>query len=127
MSRLVPAAYEVDGLVMAVVITNMVLASAFLIANELMAAGKAKSLALVETVAAPLRIAAATSAAAIGAFARPVSEAVAALATWAGFLILYRKWYRAPDPQIGVPAGSRTATDQPDSRNPAETDISARS
>jgi O-antigen/teichoic acid export membrane protein len=96
MHRLVPAAYEVEGLVIAVILTNTVLATAFLVANEMMAAGKARSLAVIEGVAAPLRMAAATSAAGIGAFARPVSEAVAAVTTWGGFLLLYRKWYDAP-------------------------------
>jgi O-antigen/teichoic acid export membrane protein len=96
MQVMVPAAYEIDGLVIAVVLTNTIWASAFLIANEMMAAGKERSLAVIEGVAAPLRVAAATSAAGIGAFARPVSEAVAAVTTWIGFLLLYRKWYDSP-------------------------------
>ncbi|MEA2000976.1 MAG: hypothetical protein U9N84_03690 [Actinomycetota bacterium] len=115
MHRLVPAAYEVSGLVVAVILTNTLLATAFLIANELMAAGQARSLAVIEGVAAPFRIAAATSAAAIGAFARPVSEAVSAVATWLGFIYLYRKWYRSqgqrsvPTPEGDGPETEATA------------------
>lgn len=122
MHRLVPAAYEIEGLVVAVVLTNTILATAFLIANEMMAAGKARSLATIEAVAAPLRMVAATSAAAIGAFARPVSEAVAALATWGGFLLLYRKWYGSPPipagPNVG-PAANNGAAGPPPSDSPA--------
>ena len=126
MSRLVPAAYEIDGLVVAVVLTNMVLASAFLIANEMMAAGKAKSLALVETVAAPMRIAAATSAAAIGAFARPVSEAVAAFATWGGFLLLYRKWYRERVDQDDNTPGDLAPGERQETQSPTRSDFTAK-
>jgi hypothetical protein len=103
MYRLVPAAYEVGGLVVAVILTNALLATAFLIANELMAAGQARSLALIEGVAAPFRTAAAASAVAIGAFARPASEAVSAIATWLGFIYLYRKWYQSQG-RLHVPA-----------------------
>lgn len=110
MHRLVPAAYEIEGLVIAVILTNTVLATAFLIANEMMAAGKAKSLAVIEFVAAPMRMAAATSAAGIGAFARPVSEAVAAITTWGGFLVLYRKWYGEPQERDNTDTGTDEIT-----------------
>lgn len=117
MRALVPAAYEVDGLVIAVVLTNTILASAYLVANEMMAAGKARSLATIEAIAAPLRVAAATSAVAIAAFARPVSEGVAAVTTWGGFLFLYRRWYGKSDAEEALQtaeSGSRSVPESPE-------------
>jgi hypothetical protein len=64
----------------------------------MMAAGRARSLAFLNALAAPVRIVVATSAAFVGAFARPLSEAIGELVVVAGLLVYHRQIYR------GVPA-----------------------
>ena len=94
MQYLVPVAYVVPGLVAAAVLANIVLASVFLLLNEMMAAGKGRTLAFWNTVAGVVRILIATSAAVIGPFARPVSEGVGELPVIGGLLNQHRKIYR---------------------------------
>lgn len=98
MRHLVPVAYEINGLVAASIGANVILASIFLAVNEMMAAGRARSLAFLNALAAPVRIVVATSAAFVGAFARPLSEAIGELVVVAGLLVYHRQIYR------GVPA-----------------------
>ena len=86
MQLLVPAAYEVPGLVTATILANIVLASIFLLVNEMMAAGRGRTLAFINAIGGVVRIVAALSAAVIGAFARPVAEASGELAVVAGLL-----------------------------------------
>ncbi|HHC07563.1 MAG TPA: hypothetical protein ENK55_02440 [Actinobacteria bacterium] len=91
---LVPQAYEVPWLVVATVGSNFVLGAIFLAVNELMAAGKAKSLALFNALGAPVRILVATSAAFVGPFARPAAEAMGELVVIAGVVEARRRIYR---------------------------------
>jgi len=94
MQYLVPAAYEVPGLVIATILANTILASVFLLTNELMAAGKARTLAILNSFAAAIRILVATSAGVTGAFARPLSEGTAELFVIGGQLRGHRDIYR---------------------------------
>ena len=95
MQYLVPVAYEVSGLVAASIGANVVLASIFLAVNEMMAAGRARSLAFLNALAAPVRIVVATSAAFVGAFARPLSEAIGETVIIGGLLVYHRQIYRS--------------------------------
>ena len=94
MAYLVPVAYEVQGLVAASIGANAILATIFLAVNEMMAAGRARSLAFLNALAAPVRIVVATSAAFVGAFARPLSEAIGETVIIAGILVYHRQIYR---------------------------------
>jgi hypothetical protein len=93
MQYLVPAAYEVTGLVTATILANIILASIYLLVNEMMAAGKARTLAFLNGLGAGIRILVATSAGAIGAFARPLSEGTGELVVIAGLLRARRDIY----------------------------------
>ena len=62
MQYLVPAAYEVPGLVTATILANIVLASIFLLVNEMMAAGRGRTLAFINAIGGVVRIVAALSA-----------------------------------------------------------------
>lgn len=93
MQYLVPAAYEVPGLVTATVIANIILASIFLLVNEMMAAGKGRTLAVLNAVGGGIRILVSLSAGLIGAFARPVAEGAGELTVAAGLLRTRRDIY----------------------------------
>lgn len=97
MRILVPAAYEVPGLVIVTILANVILASVFLGVNEMMAAGKGRTLAVLNGMAAPVRIALSTSAAAIGAYARPLSEGLAEFVVVGGVARAHRRLYREPE------------------------------
>ncbi len=97
MRYLVPVAYEVQGLVAATVLANIVLASVFLLVNEMMAAGRGRALAFWNTVAAVFRIGLATTAGLIGAFARPLSEGIGEFAVIGGLLDQHRQIYDSAD------------------------------
>jgi len=94
MQYLVPLAYEVRGLVTVTILANIVVASIFLLVNEMMAANRARSLAFLNLVAAGVRVVIATSAGLIGAFARPVAEGTGDLFVAGGLLSLHRRVYR---------------------------------
>ena len=94
MLYLVPLAYEVPGLVTATILANIVLASVFLLVNEMMAANRARSLAFLNLVSAGIRMVVATSAGLIGAFARPLAEGTGELFVVGGLLSLHRRVYR---------------------------------
>jgi len=94
MLYLVPPAYEVPGLVTATILANIVLASVFLLVNEMMAANRARSLAFLNLVSAGIRMVVATSAGLIGAFARPLAEGTGELFVVGGLLSLHRRVYR---------------------------------
>lgn len=110
MQYLVPVAYEVSGLVAASIGANVILASIFLAVNEMMAAGRARSLFFLNALAAPVRIVVATSAAFVGAFARPLSEAIGESVFIAGLLVDHRQIYRGapakPTPRAEASPGS---------------------
>jgi O-antigen/teichoic acid export membrane protein len=93
MQRLVPAAYEVPGLVVATILANIVVASIFLFVNEMMAAGRGRTLAFLNTIGGLVRIAVALSAGLIGAFARPLSDGAGELAVAAGLSRSRREVY----------------------------------
>jgi O-antigen/teichoic acid export membrane protein len=99
MQYLVPVAYEVPGLVAASIGANVVLGSIFLAVNEMMAAGRGRSLAFLNALAAPIRIVVATSAAFVGAFARPLSEAIGEVVIISGLLVYHRQIYSAAQPE----------------------------
>jgi hypothetical protein len=90
---IVPAAYEVRYLVIAVIASNALMGAQFLVVNEMMAAGRARALTILEAAATPLRLLAATSAVAIGAFALPFSYIVNGLSVLAGLIYMYRTLY----------------------------------
>jgi O-antigen/teichoic acid export membrane protein len=91
--RIVPAAYEVEYLVIAAVASNVVMGSQFLVVNEMMAAHRARALTIVEALATPLRLLAAVSAVAIGAFALPFSQIVNGFNVLVFLLYMYRDLY----------------------------------
>ncbi len=95
MQYIVPVAYEVPGLVAATIVANTILASVFLLVNELMAAKKGRTLAFLNTLGAGIRIAVAVTAGLIGPFARPVSEGAGETVVVAGLLREHRKIYRS--------------------------------
>jgi hypothetical protein len=102
MRHLVPVAYEVPGLVAATVVSNMIVASIFLLTNEMMAAGRGKRLAALNSAGAVIRILVSTSAGFTGAFARPLAEGTGELVVVAGQIADHHDRYRdAP-----VPVGS---------------------
>jgi hypothetical protein len=81
MSRIVPAAYTVDGLVAATIGANVLVAVFFMLGHELAAARRQRALAFVSFGVAPLRLLAASTAGVTGAFARPMAQAAGVLAT----------------------------------------------
>jgi O-antigen/teichoic acid export membrane protein len=89
----VPAAYEVDYLVLAAILSNVVMGAQFLVVNEMMAAHRARALTIVEALATPLRLLAATAAVSIGAFALPFSQIVNGLNVLVFLVIMYRHLY----------------------------------
>ena len=91
--RIVPAAYEVEYLVIAAVASNVVMGSQFLVVNEMMAAHRARALTIVEALATPLRLLAAVSAIAIGAFALPFSQIVNGFNVLVFLIYMYRDLY----------------------------------
>ena len=93
LASIVPAAYEVKYLVIAAIASNAVMGSQFLIVNEMMAAGRARALTILEALATPLRLLAAASAVAIGAFALPVSQIVNGFNVMVGLIYMYRVLY----------------------------------
>jgi O-antigen/teichoic acid export membrane protein len=84
MQHLVPVAYEVSGLVTVTILANIIVASIFLLVNEMMAAGKGRTLALLNAIGGVVRIIVALSAGLIGAFARPASDGAGELTVAAG-------------------------------------------
>ena len=76
MAALVPRAFEIGWLVAATIGANVLMAALILVLQELMAAGRARTIALVSVASAPLQLAAAATAGATEAFARPLSLAV---------------------------------------------------
>jgi O-antigen/teichoic acid export membrane protein len=93
MVRLVPAAYEVKYLVIASIWASALMGAQFLTVNEMMAAGRARGLTVLEAAATPLRLLAAASAAVVGAFALPVSTVVNGLMVLVGLVYMYRQLY----------------------------------
>ena len=93
LSTVVPAAYEVRYLVIAAIASNALMGAQFLVVNEMMAAGRARALTILEAAATPLRLIAATSAVAIGAFALPFSYIVNGFNVLAGLIYMYRQLY----------------------------------
>ena len=93
LATVVPAAYEVRYLVIAAIASNAVMGAQFLIVNEMFAAGRARALTILEALATPLRLLAAAYAAAIGAFALPVSQIVNGFNVLVGLIYMYRELY----------------------------------
>ncbi len=99
----VPAAYEIQYLVIAAIVSNAVMSTQFLVVNEMMAANRARELTIIEALATPLRLIAATAAFAIGAFALPFSQIVNGLNVLVFLIYMYRQLYgigpnRSPAP-----------------------------
>jgi hypothetical protein len=86
MSRIVPAAYTIDGLVAAVIGANVLVAMLFMLGHELAAARRQRPMAFVSFAVAPLRLLVASTAGVTGAFARPMAQAASIATT----LLVYR-------------------------------------
>ncbi len=110
---LVPAAFEVEGLVIATVVAN-VLAAVFLIyGRELLGAGQARSLAVISLVASPALPLAALSAGTTEAFARPIGYmAEGAIRVVGGRWWLRRHYATNPHP-VGTAAGTESGWGEP--------------
>ncbi len=97
MLYLVPDAFELNWLVLATIGANVLMVLLVLPIQELMAAGRARTIGMVSLLSAPLQLAAAATAGATGAFARPLSLAVASGARLAGnaraIVHSYRHWH----------------------------------
>jgi O-antigen/teichoic acid export membrane protein len=102
MQYLVPVAYEVPGLVAATVVSNMILASIFLLTNEMMAAGRGRTLALLNTGGAAIRILVALTAGFTGAFARPLAEGAGEAFVVGGEIADHRNRYREERIPVGA-------------------------
>lgn len=89
----VPAAYEVQYLVIAAIVSNAVMSTQFLVVNEMMAANRARELTIAEALATPLRLIAATAAIFIGAFALPFSQIVNGFNVLVFLIYMYRQLY----------------------------------
>ncbi|MCP3995510.1 MAG: hypothetical protein GY722_10655 [bacterium] len=76
MSYLVPKAYVINWLVIATIVANIFLADIVLVLQELTAARKARTIAMISIVSAPLQLLAAATAGVTEAFARPLSLVV---------------------------------------------------
>ena len=73
MAYLVPEAYVIKWLVVVTITANLFLAAVVLVLQELTAARKARTIAIVSMVSAPLQLLAAATAGVTEAFARPLS------------------------------------------------------
>ena len=73
MAYLVPEAYVIKWLVVVTIAANLFLAAVVLVLQELTAARKARTIAIVSMVSAPLQLLAAATAGVTEAFARPLS------------------------------------------------------
>jgi hypothetical protein len=76
MAALLPSAFEIAWLVPATIAANVLMAAIVLVLQELMAAQRARTIAVVSLVSAPLQLAAAATAGTTEAFARPLSLAI---------------------------------------------------
>ncbi len=76
MAALVPTAYTVQWLVVVTVIANILMAAMVLVLQELTAANRSRTIALVSIISAPLQLFAAATAGITEAFARPLSLVV---------------------------------------------------
>lgn len=94
LARVLPEAYEVRGLVLVSVVAHVLLGSFNPHANELVAAGRSRDVAVVGGVAGVLQCGAAAGALLIGAFARPVGMAVFSAAVLLGYQPYRRRIYR---------------------------------
>jgi hypothetical protein len=103
MHYLVPVAYEVPGLVTATIVANVILASVFLLTNEMMAAGRGRTLAALSTGGAIIRIAVSFSAGITGAFARPLSEGIGETYVVGGLLVSRRRLYGGAPQSVEAP------------------------
>ncbi len=95
MVRLVPAAYEVRGLVLVTLVANVFVALIYVAGAELTAARKERSIVGVTALAAPLSLLVAGTAAISGAFARPLALLAGSMATSFGYEIVRRGYYRS--------------------------------
>ncbi|MDJ0925416.1 MAG: hypothetical protein QNJ77_12715 [Acidimicrobiia bacterium] len=73
MAAVLPKAFEIAWLVPATILANILLAALVLVLQELMAAQRARVIAIVSLLAAPFQLAAAATASVTEAFARPLS------------------------------------------------------
>ena len=85
MARLVPVAYVVEWLVIATVLADALYVAVALLVQELTAAQRTRTVALVSLASAPLQLAAATTAGVTQAFSRPLSLAVGSGLRLAGY------------------------------------------
>ncbi len=74
MSRLVPSAYEVEGLVAVTIIANLATAAVFLQINELLGAKRERVLAKLAWVLSPILLLGAATAGTTEAFARAIGR-----------------------------------------------------
>ena len=96
MSRLVPAAYAVDGLVAVSILTSLAAASCFLQFNELMGAKRESTLTAISWSISPLLLVAGLSAGATDAFARPLGGLSQDTARYAAQARILRAHYGQP-------------------------------
>lgn len=73
MGVLVPSAYEVQGLVLVTIVSNIAMAFVFLTLNELLGAHREKTLVWISTAVATTRLVIGATAGVTGAFAKPLS------------------------------------------------------
>lgn len=97
MVKLVPGAYEVSWLVAASIGANFLMGPLTLVIQEMTAARKTMSIAIVGAISAPFQIAAAATAGVTGAFARPLSWAVGSAVRFAGYAPVLDRWYPKRD------------------------------
>ncbi|MDJ0665584.1 MAG: hypothetical protein QNJ75_13615 [Acidimicrobiia bacterium] len=93
MTRLVPRAYEVSWLVAASIGANLLMGILTLVIQEMTAARRTNLIAIIGLISAPFQLAAAATAGATGAFARPLSWAAGSLVRFAGYAPALRNWY----------------------------------
>lgn len=93
MAVLIPGAFEIPWLVTATIGAHVLMASLVLVLQELMAAKRARTIAIMGIVSAPLQIAAAATATTTQAFARPLSIAVGNAVRLVGYVPVLRRSY----------------------------------
>jgi len=104
MSFLVPDAYVVEWLVVATIAANVFMAAVVLVLQELTAAQRTKTIAVVSAISAPLQLLGAATANVTQAFARPISLIIGNGARLYGTSRAISQIYTSDDPQVNTQA-----------------------
>ncbi len=97
MSRLVPSAYEVEGLVAVTIIANLATAAVFLQINELLGAKRERVLAKLAWALSPILLLGAATAGTTEAFARAIGKLSESVVRFVAQLIAIRPQYDSTD------------------------------